>query len=312
MHYIFTVHFPILSSQSDTKKPPVLSPKPNPDLVKKFTFNKAGGGGLSPGTSSTSSSPASEKRSSVMHGGESKVAGRWAPNTSVSGSTFVKPHFNAVKKSSSAESSSSNIVKKLSAEFDNAAAASKPSSSTPATAAAAATTTPSFKVRKNAVAASSEQQGKSVVSAQPAQIVDSSKSSMDDLFPSLEPNESQLIEEEFNKLAAADDVIKEEEEEVPFIDEDSSTPSVGGSPPAKSKPPPLRKSDQNLPLKSISRPAAAAAANDKSGNTPTASLAAPESGGDEDEFQDEIQFDPTVSSGHLGYKEVSGHKNADL
>lgn len=89
------------------------------------------------------------------------------------------------------------------------------------------------------------------------------KVSEKNLFPSLEPEQGQKVEEEFEKLtdeSKLDSLLSKDSLRLDEILTQSSTTSE--------------------------RPA------------PTAPIAEPEP---EDEFQDEIQFDPTISSGQLGF-----------
>ena len=166
------------------QKPPLLSPKPNPDLlVKRFQFNK----------------PASKK------GGYPE-----SDTTSVTSASS-----NA---SSPAIDRSTSLVRKLSAEFDS-----------------------KVEVKSN---------GKKISSTQPQQ-PQSLTSLEKNLFPSLEPTESQKVEEEFDKItdeSKLDSLLKDESKMDSMINDNKKTEDL-----------------------------------------------------EVDEFQDEIQFDPTISSGQLGF-----------
>ena len=171
-------------SEPKGQKPPLLSPKPNPDLlVKRFQFNK----------------PASKK------GGYPE-----SDTTSVTSASS-----NA---SSPAIDRSTSLVRKLSAEFDS-----------------------KVEVKSN---------GKKISSTQPQQ-PQSLTSLEKNLFPSLEPTESQKVEEEFDKItdeSKLDSLLKDESKMDSMINDNKKTEDL-----------------------------------------------------EVDEFQDEIQFDPTISSGQLGF-----------
>ena len=172
-------------SEPKGQKPPLLSPKPNPDLlVKRFQFNKI---------------PASKK------GGYPE-----SDTTSVTSASS-----NA---SSPAIDRSTSLVRKLSAEFDS-----------------------KVEVKSN---------GKKISSTQPQQ-PQSLTSLEKNLFPSLEPTESQKVEEEFDKItdeSKLDSLLKDESKMDSMINDNKKTEDL-----------------------------------------------------EVDEFQDEIQFDPTISSGQLGF-----------
>ena len=203
--------------------------------------------------------------------------------------------------------STDNIVKKLSAEFESQTTASSP-------------TAPTARRRQSRRRPGETSGGgrKTAVfnggSADPPPPPSYTKetSSCDDLFPSLEPGESKLLEEQFERLAAAQEpvsadvslsAVMEEAESVPFIDESiSESTSSASATAAVAKDPAAVKSakEVSLPLKNVCRPAQAAT---------VVAVQATETEDVRNDLEEEIQFDPTVSSGHLGYNlDVSNSK----
>lgn len=163
-----------------------------------------------------------------------------------------------------------NIVRKLSAEFD-----SKTKAELPTIAAA--------KVKPSVIS-----------SPQPQSLTSLEKN----LFPSLEPNELRKVDEEFDKLthesrldslepAKLDEILNAQKEfKVPLIDTEAAKtipqkPTNLAVTAEYEKPAPLAREDD--PLTPVKAPNEAEV--------------------DFDEFQDEIQFDPTISSGQLGFRE---------
>ncbi len=313
------------------QKPPVLSPKPNPELVKRLSFNSRKSDTAS--NSSASSSPASN---------------RAATTTSSKASAAAVPSLKSPQLPTAATASSGNsIVRKLSAEFDSKASKNvqpPPNFSKPNL------TSPSATSNK-------------FLASQPQSLNSLEKS----LFPSLEPSEVSKVDEEFDRITnesrldsllskGADaklDALLDEEPEVivppprvtsisggskpaaasgvveavPFIDDDSSSTSSNNSTVIKSN----NKQQQhslNLNLNSVYKPTRStkSAAGEKQSGSP-APLAEAENGfaspssdqpkhvskievnennaeAADDDLQDEIHFDPTISSGQLGFKEV--------
>ena len=104
------------------------------------------------------------------------------------------------------------------------------------------------------------------------------------------------MEEQFDQLAAdvSLSAVMEEAESVPFIDESisESTSSASATAVGTAKDPSVKK-EVSLPLKNVCRPATAQAV--------TVVQASAETEDVRNDLEEEIQFDPTVSSGHLGY-----------
>ena len=102
------------------------------------------------------------------------------------------------------------------------------------------------------------------------------------------------MEEQFDQLAAdvSLSAVMEEAESVPFIDEsisESTSSASAGTAVGTTKDPSVKK-EVSLPLRNVCRPAAQA---EKVVTAETEDV--------RNDLEEEIQFDPTVSSGHLGY-----------
>ena len=158
------------------------------------------------------------------------------------------------------------------------------------------------------------------------------------LFPSLDPLESRRLEEEFEKLAKeeeetvdieAEKLLSETLEQVSVFKSSKKSPISSNSSSRKSSvdhSSPRKASFQNEEIAKALEDSAecsvepAEAVNKVVISKPTRLSIEPkvvnepvpkDSSSDADEFQDEINFDPTISSGHLGYKE-GGFRNTPI
>ena len=114
------------------------------------------------------------------------------------------------------------------------------------------------------------------------------KDEEEEIFPSLEPGECQKLEEEFEKLTCAADEVKQKKINLPPLNLESTTNLNSSS-----------TDDVSSSEEVVTKRESASNSNNNNINK------RPDSRSSEvevDEFQDEIHFDPTISSGHSDFR----------